>query len=286
MPTAEFFCDIHGNLREDEQLAAFLYEDYAIPNHNHEFYEMNIILSGKGNHFIEEHAFPVRRGDVFMISPGIVHRYEQTEKLNVFHILFRPSFLREYAAEHEQVEGYALLTEIEPYLRSNYGQPLFLHLTVSQLIALQNDLEIITRNTVFDAPQYRPLQNHTALKILYYCSALLAEQSYGKKALSSEAEQAVMRVLEYIHANYSKKITLRQLCDVAFMTRSTLLRQFSALCGCSPSQYLIRFRVRQSVDMLEHTERKKTDIALSCGFYDLSHMERELAVRQIGGRRQ
>ncbi len=280
MSKPDFYCGIDTNLHETEQLAAFLYRDYSIGNHSHEFYEMNIILAGKGVHVIEDHAFAVRRGDVFMISPGLVHRYEQTEKLQVFHILFRPSFLREHAEEYGKVEGFALLTEIEPHLRAGYDRPLFLHLDAAKLISLQSDLEIITRGSAFDAPQYRPLQNHTALKLLCYCSALLAEQTYGKKAPSNEAEQAVMRVLEYIHANYAQKITLSRLCEVAFLTRSTLLRRFGALCGCSPSQYLLRFRVRKAAELLEHTDRKKTDIALACGFYDLSHMERELAARR------
>ena len=277
MSKVDFFCDIDNNLRENEQLAAFLYENYTISNHSHEFYEMNIILSGTGTHIIEEHSFKISRGDVFMISPGIVHSYEHTEKLNVFHILFRPSFLSDYASENEQVKGFALLTEIEPYLRFNYKQPMFLHLTISQLMSLQNDFEIITRGGAFDAPQYRPLQNHTALKILYYCSALIYEQTYKKKKSSNGNEQSVMRVLEYIHSNYSQKITLKQLCEVSFMTRSTLLRQFSAVCGCSPSHYLICYRLKQAMELMENTNRKKTDIAVSCGFYDLSHMERELS---------
>lgn len=277
MLKADFFCGIDEILKENEQLAAFLYEDYSVQNHSHEFYEMNIIMSGRGQHVIEGHAFSVRRGDVFIISPGLIHCYEKTEKLNVFHILFRPSFLREYASEQEKAEGFSLLTEIEPYLRSSYSQPLFLHLSASCLMGLQSDFEIITRDSQFDAPQYRPLQNHTALKLLYYCSALLARQTYGEKAPSSENEQAVMRVLEYIHANYAQKITLQKLCEISYMTRSTLLRHFTALCGCSPSDYLIRFRIRQASHLLEQTDRKKTDIAVSCGFYDLSHFERAIA---------
>lgn len=273
----DFFCGINEVLKENEQLAAFLYEDYSVQNHSHEFYEMNIILSGRGCHVIEGHTFPVRSGDVFIISPGLIHCYEKTEKLNVFHILFRPSFLREYASEQENVEGFELLTEIEPYLRSSYSQPLFLHLSASDLMGLQSDFEIITRGSIFDAPGYRPLQNHTALKILYYCSALLVRQTYGEKAPSSENEQAIMRVLEYIHANYAQKITLQKLCEISYMTRSTLLRHFTALCGCSPSDYLLRFRIRQATRLLEQTDRKKTDVALSCGFFDLSHFERSIA---------
>ena len=69
-------------------VTAFLYKDYSVNPHNHDFYEMNIIMSGKGTHTIEGTSVYVKRGDIFMIPPNTVHSYCDTQVLDVYHILF------------------------------------------------------------------------------------------------------------------------------------------------------------------------------------------------------
>ena len=84
----KFHCDSKQNFKnEHQQVRAFLYTDYSIEPHNHDFYEMNIIMRGKGTHKIEKACFSAETGDVFMIPPMKVHSYYDTEDLDVYHIL-------------------------------------------------------------------------------------------------------------------------------------------------------------------------------------------------------
>ena len=52
------------------------------------------------------------------------------------------------------------------------------------------------------------------------------------------------------------------------------MRSFDTICGMTPAQYLNDYRCKKAIEMMEHTDLSKTEIAHSCGFYDLSHMER------------
>lgn len=49
-------CDEQSNFRKEFSARAFTYTDYAIEMHNHDFYEINIVLVGKGRHCIEKTA--------------------------------------------------------------------------------------------------------------------------------------------------------------------------------------------------------------------------------------
>jgi len=89
-------------------------------------------------------------------------------------------------------------------------------------------------------------------------------------------EMQIIRVLEYIHKNYSEKITIESLCRMAFLSRSTFLRSFKAVCGMSPIEYLNNYRCKKAFELFNSNDYSKTEIAHSCGFYDLSHMERML----------
>jgi len=261
---------------KQEHVRAFEYQDYSISPHDHDFYEMNIISSGSGTHTIENASFRVKPGDVFIIPPGVMHSYVETEHLNVYHILLRKSFIEKNRKEAEHIPGFLQLIEIEPFLRQNYSDAMFLHLSGSQMIELQSDLKIITDQSRLNQESLFPLKEHIAWKILYWFSFLLSEQLYHKPHTASAQTQAIFRTLEYIHQNYGEKITIDELCKISFLSRSTFLRNFQSICGCTPLQYLTGYRKKQAIERLEQNELSKTEIAHACGFYDLSHMMRIL----------
>lgn len=275
---ASFICDsaITG-LSEKRPVRAFMYKDYSIEPHTHDFYEMNIIISGKGTHLIENASINVKPGDVFVIPPMTVHAYTDTEKLNVYHVLFLDEFMRKNRDEAAKYPGYLQLVEIEPYLRRHYQKDMFLHLSGRWMLQLKMDLGIIDENGMFDTDELRPLIIHASLKMLYYLSALLYNQTHGKnKEKISKNDYSVVQALEYIHRYYGEKITIEDLCRVSFLSRSTFLRSFYSVCDCTPTQYLFSYRCEMASAMLQDGNVSKTEVAHSCGFYDLSHMERAL----------
>ena len=85
-----------------------------------------------------------------------------------------------------------------------------------------------------------------------------------------------MQALEYIHQNFGEKITVEDLAEKSFLSRSTFLRCFYNICGTTPIKYLNEYRCKKAMEMMTNTEFSKTEIAQNCGFYDLSHMDRFL----------
>lgn len=275
----DFYCESEPYFDCVEQgVRGFIYRDYEIAPHAHSFYEINIVQAGKGTHIIEERRFPVREGNVFVIPPETVHAYENEGGLEVYHLVLHAHFLDEYIPERQKVSGMSLLTEIEPFLRKN-GAPYFLRLTKSQLLALQNDLLVITDGSEYDYEGSYELKRYTVLKILYYWAHLLQEQTY-KRSVPIEQETVVMRALDYIHNNYAEKITVKTLCAYTYTSRSTFLRQFESVCGCTPIAYVRAYRIKRARELLSEGKIGKTEIAHACGFYDLSHMNRELRTAQ------
>ena len=61
---------------KDEYIKSFVHHNYTIGFHTHSFYELNIVLSGRGEHLIEEMHFEVKRGCVFVIPPNVKHSYK------------------------------------------------------------------------------------------------------------------------------------------------------------------------------------------------------------------
>lgn len=277
MVDIKFHCDENRLFYKGFLVRAFTYTDYSIDMHSHDFYEVNIVLAGSGTHHIENGTFTVSPGDVFVIPPMVAHAYTETAGLEVYHILLQKRFVDQNKAETQKVEGFLQLTEIEPFLRSNFTNAFFLHLGQTELLHLRKELEFIDDNGDFTWEESAPLKYHTTWKILYWFSFLLKKQMNADMALAKKKyESQIIKALEHIHKNFGEKITIEDLCKIAFLSRSTFLRSFNSVCGVSPIEYLNSYRCKKAIELLSSLDFSKTEAAHSCGFYDLSHMERML----------
>ena len=148
---AKFHSRNKSVFHETQQLRAFLYADYCVATHFHDFYEINIILGGSGTHMIEGSCFKVRKGDVFVIPPNIVHAYSETDKLDVYHFILRKEFIDENKTEAKSIPGFLQFIEIEPYLRQHFSDAMFLHLSSAQLDGVLRELREFEDGSTFRA---------------------------------------------------------------------------------------------------------------------------------------
>lgn len=81
-------------------------------------------------------------------------------------------------------------------------------------------------------------------------------------------DQDVLSGLELVRK--SPRLTVDELASTLAMSRATLERRFRAQLGRSPAEELRRRRLEIARQMLVHTRRPLSDIALDCGFDYLS----------------
>jgi AraC-like DNA-binding protein len=84
----------------------------------------------------------------------------------------------------------------------------------------------------------------------------------------------VTRVVRMIEANRGVDLTLETLAKVARLSRFHFLRTFESLMGVTPHQYARRVRLREAAKRLATSKAKVLDIALDCGFEDVSNFNR------------
>jgi transcriptional regulator of acetoin/glycerol metabolism/AraC-like DNA-binding protein len=85
---------------------------------------------------------------------------------------------------------------------------------------------------------------------------------------------ATRRVDEYIEAHISEKIELPMLATIANLSTYHFAREFKRSTGITPHNYLVHKRVERAKEMLARTDYSLTEIALTTGFSDQSHLAR------------
>ena len=245
----------------------YLHENYKYRMHSHQFYEINIIASGEGSHFIEKIEIPAAAGDVFVIPPGVSHSYHSEEPLDVYHVLIKNEFLARYAEELAEVDGFDILFDIEPQIRRASGKNFNLKVGDAEFSIFCDELERMMR--VESEERYVYLNALTLTLICRLCrriSGLMTEMNRSE----------IVGVMEYIKGNLDRKLTLDHLAGYAKMSTATLNRRFREAVGSSPMSYVLSCRISRAREMMAEGRLSRTEVAQTCGFYDLAHMNKYL----------
>lgn len=87
-------------------------------------------------------------------------------------------------------------------------------------------------------------------------------------------KQADKKVLTKIRNDYSKPLTLDDLAEEAQLNKQYFCRAFRQATGKTPIDYLNYYRIECAAEQLSLSYVSITEIALSCGFNDLSYFNR------------
>jgi AraC family transcriptional regulator len=93
----------------------------------------------------------------------------------------------------------------------------------------------------------------------------------------------ITRAVRIIEESSESELTVRRLARQAGLSPYHFLRCFEQLTGVTPHQYLLRARLRKAATRLATEPAKVLDIALDCGFGDVSNFNRAFR-REFGTR--
>ena len=82
------------------------------------------------------------------------------------------------------------------------------------------------------------------------------------------------RIYEYISCNLDQNISIEELAEMAGLSVHHFARAFKQTVGMPPHSYILQRRIEQAQQMLRTTKVPLSEIALSLGFSDQSHLAR------------
>jgi AraC-like DNA-binding protein len=106
--------------------------------------------------------------------------------------------------------------------------------------------------------------------------AIQLQDGYGQPPSDAEPSSLarVTRVVRMIEKDRDMPHDLSSLAQIARLSPYHFLRMFEGVTGTTPHQYLLRMRLRRVAVRLRTEPAKILDIALDCGFGDVSNFNR------------
>ncbi len=237
---------------EDLQIEAYHFEGIMqpFPIHFHNYYVIGFIESGNRYLTCENVDYSIETGDILLFNPQDNHACAQAD-----------SGTLDYRA-------FNIKAEIMDRL-------------VKEITGRQFTLKF-NKNIIRDTELFLALHKlHEMLMLeskefekdellLFTIEQLI--QEYGEPFDNSVAEynNEIEKACSYMQQNFAENISLGKLCEIAALSKATLIRAFAKTKGISPYRYLENIRLGEAKKLLEQGATP-IDAAFSTGFSDQAH---------------
>lgn len=234
----------------------------AVPEfHSHEFYEIYCYLTGTATLVIEGYEQPLKRGDLYIIPPGHMHRAVHADTSRRYERIFL--YISRDCLRSMGNEGFDLLGILDGHAaRRRYR----FHLDEEELLAFvaQVDEVIQHSNSLNPADQ---LINRCRFNILL--------TRLGERFLMAADEEQMQpssrigQVIDYLNEHIAEDHRLDALAERFFVSKYYLLHEFRRHTNTSIYQYLLSKRVIYAKLLLQRGLSPGA-VSRRCGFRDYS----------------
>ena len=215
--------------------------------HSHTHYEIYFLSKGERTFFLSNALYRVNAPTLIVIPPHVLHKTEGAA-FERYNVNVSPEYLNPY--QKETLSAQALKT-----IRLNTEEAKLLTSIFDKSIA---------------AKQGERHASHVIHALFSYTVYLL--QNLQQTAISptttaqKDIPPLILKVMDFLHENYTEPLTLQSIADSFFISKSTLIYNFKKHTNCSLVDFLLNIRFTKAKELLCNTKHNMEEIAELCGF--------------------
>ena len=244
---------------KERDLEVYFQRSEHVPPHLHDSLELLYVTRGTLSVGVGQDMFPMEKGDLALVFPGLVHHYQIFEEHygQQFVLIAAPELCGAYQE---------LLTEKAPevpVVRAENVHPDVVYL----LRAFRRDFK--TNGGVEDTTATIIASAGIEL-ILARCLPFLT--LYDRNTAGTE--DVVYRTVEYVSKHFRENLTLTGMAHDLGMSPYALSRVFSATFHQNFNKYVNGARLSYARSLLRHTDQSVLDVSENSGFESLRTFNR------------
>lgn len=234
---------------------------YEMMHHWHPECEIIKINKGKLTLTLGSKEIVARSGDIVYITDGVTHSGHPDDKCEYECLVFD--------ARGITSSGKINIRQMENVLKHKR--------IINCLMSTSDDnLKMIIHSLFSAMEDMYPGYEFTAVgALMQFYGYVFKNHLYSieeSSGFKSEEQQLMLKdVINYIERNYNEKITLTDLSQKAGMSAKYFCSVFYKMTQKTPIEYVNAYRIECACEKLITTENSVTEIALLCGFNDVSY---------------
>jgi AraC-like DNA-binding protein len=254
---------------------------YRTECHWHQDLEFIVVMEGKMTYYVNNQAYPLGEGDGIFVNANRFHFGAADEaafagvlkggtpaECVFLCLLLHPSLL----CAHPYIGS----RFVNPLLYDNRFDALFFPATAidwkAQIIKHIRELAELTRQSPDDSVLETQSRFYGLWTLLFANTIHQTEsEKTDEKVITNREDLAIKRMISFIQKNFSDKITLNDIAKAGMVSTSKCCRIFKQALRKSVFDYLLHFRIRQSLSLLTNESMSITEAAFASGFSSSSY---------------
>lgn len=233
-----------------------------------------ILHSGNCTLEIDGKIFEAQKGDVILIPKGTFYRPHTNTKAEYTFFHFDGD-IESCDPECTHVPSFMDATNTQPICGTiEKGCHTLLFNSKMTISDDYSDIELILTRCLKSYDSYNEMLE--LILSIQFCEILFKiSQSYCKQfEVDKSFPPAVNRLLLYIHAHYTEKITLNELCNELNMSKQYCMRIFKKYMHTTINDYVLSTKMKHAAYLLRHTYMNISEASSYLGFTSVSYFSR------------
>lgn len=241
--------------------------------HFHRHIQLCFVMSGSAKYIISGKEYIGEAGSCAFILPYIPHSISTVNSEDtptLVYVWFYENFLKG--------RGYSLFTYGDFFNFNGYAIPTICPFSNSRETVKKLFRDLINEFMEQEAPSFDKIASLIADVFTLACSQKV---SNSMPHLFPRQFAGIERAVSYIIQNYSSKIKVEHLSQLAEMSVRSFSEHFKKITKLTPAQFVLAVRINHATCLLLNTEEKFDVIAKDVGLHDYSNLSR-IFVKYLG----
>lgn len=266
----------HGNL--PFFIRKYSMKGVATPLHRHEYMQLNYVYRGSGKHFINNFAFDIIKGDIFVIPPYVPHKIRagMDTDIEIYEFEFVPEFVNQSFNSIENAEPFLDFAYIEPFLITEAHIKPRLNLTGGTQLEVESLLAEALGEYKRKESGYILLVKSLLLKLL-----VIAGRAFTKSLNDSEPQpmfgyqkSAIMGAVNYVNEHYMDELSADEVARKFMLSPSYFRYLFKSITSRTFTEHIHNIRISRAMEMLRTTDKRVLEISCEIGFNNVNHFNK------------
>ncbi|PZE22100.1 AraC family transcriptional regulator [Paenibacillus xerothermodurans] len=235
-------------------------------NHAHDSYEIYYMRSGERFYFIKDRSYWVKRGDLVLIPPNVLHKTMESDSPSHERILinFKEVFMR------------GLYDEVAPGLLTVFEEGPVLHPDARELMMIESIMEKMLWEQKHAEPDAEGYIKVLLGELLLLISRHIRHTDRKNKIAEhpTTLHRKVSDMVKHINENFRQPLSLKTLADHFHISSFYLCRIYKEVTGFTVIEYVNQLRVQDAQRLLKTTRLSVTEITERVGFDSSTHFGR------------
>lgn len=253
--------------------------------HVHETIELHFNLEGQRLMFVDRETYSLSPHSAIVVNHNLIHRTSTAPGFppdhhnfilqldrSRFDQILRVAGLRGFDDFGERFNGVATFNESEWQLILS---------VISEFKAMCEEDKMGAAVSMEDAHAFLYLQALELASIfakarrrLLHTELEANQKAVPETVVKTGVHQKVHEVALYLQTHIHESVSLEELAQRFFMSRSYLTRSFRNVTGFSVVEYMTYIRIQKAQQLLRESDRSITEIADLCGFGNITYFEK------------